>query len=492
MQVLVWNMNKRTRAPEYLREHAQDVDVALLQETRDPRLWAADEWSSIVWRPYRGEAGSRRTLWGTAVIAGSLELEAYRPDHDFSWLEALGGSVTLARSSGSPVWFASVHAYASQIEPELLDQHVWDDVPISTPDGSLWETDVIPFQLHRLFAGETFIWGGDLNSAEVMDNRGFVGGNRKLRSIWREADSHDLRLRFFDEEQQTFIATGRQAYQLDQFSRIRTQSRGSRPGGSKRSRPPKAQPSATMPRSWSSLSEVLAPMARFIAIPESEPVALETAPRLASWMAMGHPDQVRLGAFLDHAEAAIAPKISRLQEPLALHLDIGLPPSTELLEHHDLDNYLYPLATRLGSRRFGSVWATKATAADSWISVDSVRTAEAPPGAPVYRVRTTRSAETPAWKQEIREQLAGAEELSPGPVELQLSFAVGPARNWANLWKPAIDSLGSLLGLSDPGKEWNPRDGRIVRLGLHREVASALGHEVEIAIVASSVRADTA
>jgi hypothetical protein len=208
-------MNKRSRAPEYLRAHGQDVDVALLQETRDPRLWANDEWSSIVWRPYRGAPGSRRTLWGTAVIARTLELETYRPDEDFPWLEALGGSVTVARSSGSPTWFASVHAYASRIEPELLDRHVWDDVPISTPDGSLWETDVIPFQLHRLFANETFIWGGDLNSAEVMDDRGFVGGNRKLRSIWAEAGSHDLRLRFSDEEQQTFFAPGRQAYQLD-------------------------------------------------------------------------------------------------------------------------------------------------------------------------------------------------------------------------------------------------------------------------------------
>lgn len=50
---------------------------------------------------------------------------------------------------------------------------------------------MIPFQLHRLFAGSSYIWGGDLNSAEIMDDQGFVGGNRKLRRIWHDAGSRD-------------------------------------------------------------------------------------------------------------------------------------------------------------------------------------------------------------------------------------------------------------------------------------------------------------
>jgi hypothetical protein len=215
MKVLVWNMNKRRRAWDYLRERAPDFDVALLQETRDPRLWE-DNWSSVVWRPYRGDAGSQRTLWGTAVIARTLELEPYEPDERFPWLRELGGAVTVARCAGSPTWLASIHAYASRIDSELLDLHPWGDVPLCTPNGSLWEIDVIPFELHRLFAGETFLWGGDLNSAEVMDDRsGFLGGNRKLRGTWREAGSHDLRLRFFANEQQTFFAPRRLPYQLD-------------------------------------------------------------------------------------------------------------------------------------------------------------------------------------------------------------------------------------------------------------------------------------
>ena len=76
--------------------------------------------------------------------------------------------------------------------------------------------DLIPFELHRLFAGRSFIWGGDLNSAESMDDvKGFAGGNRLLREIWGAAGSHDLRRRFFAEEQQTFFAPKRGPYQLD-------------------------------------------------------------------------------------------------------------------------------------------------------------------------------------------------------------------------------------------------------------------------------------
>ncbi|WP_396913469.1 hypothetical protein [Mycolicibacterium sp.] len=33
---------------------------------------------------------------------------------------------------------------------------------------------------------------------------------------------------------------------------------------------------------------------------------------------------------------------------------------------------------------------------------------------------------------------------------LELGFTVGPSRNWLNLWKPAVDSLGALLGHEQP------------------------------------------
>ena len=162
-----------------------------------------------------------------------------------------------------------------------------------------------------------------------------------------------------------------------------------------------------------------------------------------------------------------------------------LRPSTPC-KHHDLDNYLFPLVTRLGPRRFASVWGTKGRAPHSSIRVDTARRAAEGLRATLYRVRATRSAQTAAWKEEIRDQLLGAAEIADGPVKLELSLRVGPGRNWANLWKPAIDSLGPILG-SEGSRPWNPRDGRVVQLGLHQEVDASLGHAVEIAVDAESV-----
>jgi hypothetical protein len=219
-------------------------------------------------------------------------------------------------------------------------------------------------------------------------------------------------------------------------------------------------------------------------IPECDPLQLRVPPSLASWMAGDHPDQVRLSSFLDHAEARVRPRMDSLDGPLALRLDVGLPASTNPLVHHDLDNYLYPLARKLGANRFASVWGTKAARSDSWIRVDHAEASSDFPPADVHHVRTTRSADSRAWQLEIQEQIAEASQLPAGPVDLQMLFRVDPGRNWANLWKRAIDALDPILGREQPDREWCPQDGRIVRLGLNRELDPALRHDVEIAICA--------
>lgn len=227
MRVLVWNMRERRGAWEYVRRNAANFDVALLQETGDPRSSLEDQWRSVIWRPYSREPGSRLARWGSAVIAPALELEQYEPGEDFPWLSELDGCVAVARSAQEPTWFASVHAQASPVQQAILDRHSWDDVPLCNPGRYVWQMDLIPFELHRLFAGETFLWGGDLNSAVSMDDvPGFSGGNRLLRKIWRDAGSRDLRQRFFTEEQQTFFAPKRRPYQLDHvFANAETEPR---------------------------------------------------------------------------------------------------------------------------------------------------------------------------------------------------------------------------------------------------------------------------
>jgi hypothetical protein len=63
----------------------------------------------------------------------------------------------------------------------------------------------------------------------------------------------------------------------------------------------------------------------FFAKPDVEPVVLDVALRLASWMAAGHRDQVRLEEFLAHAEQVLATPLAQLPDPLALRLDVALP-----------------------------------------------------------------------------------------------------------------------------------------------------------------------
>lgn len=91
-----------------------------------------------------------------------------------------------------------------------------DGIEITTTDASVWETNVIPHELHRLFGHDTCFWGGDLNCDPKMDGRrGFAGGNQRVFDIYREAGSVDLRPRFHDTFQQTFFRPGPDSYQLD-------------------------------------------------------------------------------------------------------------------------------------------------------------------------------------------------------------------------------------------------------------------------------------
>lgn len=230
----------------------------------------------------------------------------------------------------------------------------------------------------------------------------------------------------------------------------------------------------------------------FFTRPEGAPIQLRTPPRLASWNVAGHPDQLRLAAALDDAEELLAPTVGALSGPLALRLDVGLADHIPLLDEHDLDNYAFPLAVRLTSGRrlpIVSVWSTKEVASASLVRCEPANPVS-PPEVRDYQatVRTTASASTKAYKQQISDQLTDAPKLTPGPVTLELAFVVGPRRNWLNLWKPTIDALDRLLGCTRPDREWHPSDGRIVELGLHCTVDETIGNDVLIAILASARR----
>lgn len=197
----------------------------------------------------------------------------------------------------------------------------------------------------------------------------------------------------------------------------------------------------------------------FYARPDGPLLPLAVEPRLASWMGAGHPDQIRLVRFLTHAEALLGPRLRALTGPLALRLDIGLPRSVALLDQHDLDNYLFPLTMALSrrwGRRFASVCASKRYADVSAIGVERALARPTPAAVDWWaRVRTTASGGATAYKEQIRDRLAGLAVLPEGPVVLELAFTTGPRRHWPNLWKPTIDALDPILGSETPGRPWH-------------------------------------
>ena len=132
-----------------------------------------------------------------------------------------------------------------------------------------------------------------------------------------------------------------------------------------------------------------------------------------------------------------------------------------------------------------SVWCTKQHSERSFVRIEAAR--EMPwQSRDVLVARTTASASTLAYKEQIHAAVVGAEGLPAGPVRLELAFVVGPARkNWLNLWKQTIDSLDSLLGRTYPDHAWHQLDGRITELGMHLTVDQALRHDVVVGIAAA-------
>ncbi|MBU2664305.1 hypothetical protein KOI35_12450 [Actinoplanes bogorensis] len=223
----------------------------------------------------------------------------------------------------------------------------------------------------------------------------------------------------------------------------------------------------------------------FYARPDAVPMPLAGVPALASWDKAGSPGQVQSTAFTSHVTSLVAGPLAGLAGPVALSLHVA----TDNTTSHDLDNYLFPLVPRITAstgRQFASVWGSKGREPASSITVGPARPVDDPGGVYAFSVRTTASAESVAYKQQIRDQVAAARPLPGGGVALQLAFVVGSRRAWPNLWKSTIDALGPVLGRDSGAAEWNARDGRIVDLGLHCVVDPAAGNDVAIAIRANT------
>jgi hypothetical protein len=111
---------------------------------------------------------------------------------------------------------------------------------------------------------------------------------------------------------------------------------------------------------------------------------------------------------------------------------VGLSDGVSLIDGcHDLDNYLFPVAQRLGPERVAAIFGRKICGPSS-LAVGPAQPATA--GAtPQFSTRMTGSSERREWKQKLHDRLAvQAVTIDPGPVGLKIALTTGPRRNWAS------------------------------------------------------------
>ena len=83
-------------------------------------------------------------------------------------------------------------------------------------------------------------------------------------------------------------------------------------------------------------------------------------PQIASWDRAGHPSQVKLARFLTHVDAIAGPVLETARGRVAAELIVGFRDGVSLIAGgHDLDNYLFPVAQRLGPQRVAAVFGRK-------------------------------------------------------------------------------------------------------------------------------------
>jgi hypothetical protein len=210
------------------------------------------------------------------------------------------------------------------------------------------------------------------------------------------------------------------------------------------------------------------------------PIRLSVEPELASWDRAASPGQVRLNHFLGHAAAVAAPMMAAAGGLLAVELTVGLPDHLPLTEGgRDLDNYLLPLAQRLGPARIAAMFGRKVHGA-SFLAVGQTEPDHVP-SSPQFSTQLAGSYVCKEWKTTLRDRLLQVADAGPGagPIDMVISITTGPGRNWTNIWKPLIDAFGPVLG-EDAERPFHPADDRITNLGLHHSVNTEIGHDVII------------
>jgi hypothetical protein len=219
-------------------------------------------------------------------------------------------------------------------------------------------------------------------------------------------------------------------------------------------------------------------MAELYAMPtRDDEIRLPFPPLVQQWERNDHPAQVRLKAYLDRVQELLGDRTNG--DDLALCLSVGRTHIEPLdSDGRDLDNYLQPLAQMIGAAKLSAVFGRKIRSIESAIALTPAQPRADPLGDPHLVIRARGSKDGIEWKEQIHHACADVfREPTAGPVALTIRFGVSARRNWAELWKPAIDALGPMLGMPHPNR-FHPRDDRIVALDLHKAVDDRHGDDV--------------
>src|SRR5260370_41279583 len=148
-------------------------------------------------------------------------------------------------------------------------------------------------------------------------------------------------------------------------------------------------------------------------------------PQLASWDRAGHPSQVKLARFLAHVDAIAGPVLAAVSGRVAAELIVGFSDGASLIDGgHDLDNYLFPVAQRLGPERVAAIFGRKIHGPSS-LAVGPAQpgTAEA---TPQFSTRMAGAYERKERKQTLHDRLSGqARTIHTGPVGVKHAPAAG-------------------------------------------------------------------
>lgn len=210
-------------------------------------------------------------------------------------------------------------------------------------------------------------------------------------------------------------------------------------------------------------------------------------PRLASWNANDHPDQIRLKAYLDDLRKRIGdiPK----QENLYIALRVDVQDERKLIRHHDVENYLTPLfgSKWFDHRQFPLVIGAKHVGNGSTLTIGTMQLQDANTLEQSWHHLSMNVGSSPtsqAWKQRLNEF---AEQANPGiipadqHIEFHMAYRCSSRRNWVSLWKPTGDALSPILGYSGKNK-YNPHDDRITSIHFHRFYDESVGNDVYVGL----------